>query len=132
MLPYRSKFSTLNWKLHRPNEDFNLQRFFMKMKIEDEKPLFFSSSKIWRFEEPFLKYLHKDWRFEDWFWKNLRRYKSSKIIFETIFEDSHTVISQQWLHFEIQTTEWVILCFFRTKYCNKKIMKKTLDLDFFF
>ena len=32
--------------LHRPNEDLNLKRFFMKMKIEDEKPLFFSSSKI--------------------------------------------------------------------------------------
>ena len=39
----RSKFISI---FHRPNEDFNLQRFFMKMKIEDEKPLFFSSSKI--------------------------------------------------------------------------------------
>ena len=35
-----------NQILHRPNEDFNIQRFFMKMKIEDEKSLFFSSSNI--------------------------------------------------------------------------------------
>ena len=31
---------------HRPNEDFNLQRFFMEMKNEDENLVFFPSSKI--------------------------------------------------------------------------------------
>ena len=84
---------------HRPNEDFDFQRFFMKMKIEGENPFIFPSTKIWRFEERISEYIRGDWRFEDYFWNNIRIFETCEDLFSTetskmrraIFEDNGTV-----------------------------------------